>query len=184
MRHAPTAAILAVVATLATGPPAWAGCLNQDTPPADLGLADYEQSILCVINERREEWGRPGLSPQRNLRRAATWHAVEMVEQGYFAHTAPDGDHLADRLDRANFVPSSDRWAAGENLAAGRGPSGTPAEIVAGWMQSSDHRLNLLDPDFDLAGVGLERGWPGAVASRDAITVTLDLGWRVLGPRR
>jgi uncharacterized protein YkwD len=102
-----------------------------------------------------------------------------MVEKDYFSHTAADGDTLSDRLDQANFIPSSDRWRAGENLAAGRGAMGSAEEIVDGWMNSREHRINLLDPGFSLVGIGVSRGWPGnGVSDTDAFTITMDLGWR------
>jgi uncharacterized protein YkwD len=108
-----------------------------------------------------------------------------MVDNGYFAHSEPDGDTLLDRLERARYIPRSERWAAGENLAAGNASEGTPAAIVGGWMNSAGHRSNLLDPDFTGAGIGVARGWPAAGTDRtDAITITLDMGWRVMNPQR
>lgn len=155
------------------------GCPDADKRPDEISVSDYAASLLCVVNETRREWGRPALMTQRNLRRAADWQSEDMVDNDYFGHTQADGDTLADRLDQANFIPSSDRWRAGENLAAGRGPAGSPEEIVSGWMNSRDHRVNLLDPGFSLVGIGISRGWPGpGVSDNDAFAITMDLGWR------
>jgi uncharacterized protein YkwD len=154
-------------------------CANASAQPDDLSVYDYAASLLCVVNETRGEWGRPPLDAQRNLRRAAAWQADDMAANDYFSHIAADGETLADRLDKANFIPSSDRWEAGENLAAGRGQAGSPAEIVDGWMNSRDHRANLLDPDFTMAGIAASRGWPAPDGSdSDALTIAMDLGWR------
>jgi uncharacterized protein YkwD len=154
-------------------------CPDADATPQELSVDEYASSLLCVVNETRHDWGRPALAPQRNLRRAAQWQADDMARRDYFGHTSPDGDTLADRLDRANFIPRSDRWGAGENLAAGHGPAGSPAAIVSGWMNSRPHRVNLLDPGFTMAGIGVARGWPGTEApDDDAITIAMDLGWR------
>ena len=157
------------------------GCPNANATPNQLSVTEYSSSLLCVVNETRREWGRGALFPQRNLRRAAGWQADDMTANHYFSHTSADGDTLADRLDRANFIPSSDRWEAGENLAAGHDEGGTPAAIVSGWMQSRDHRINLLDPGFKMVGIAASRGWPGtAFQDQDSLTIAMDLGWRRL----
>ena len=154
-------------------------CPNAGATPDQVSVDQYADSLLCVVNETRSEWGRRSLVPQRNLRRAAGWQADDMAQKKYFSHTSADGDTLADRLDQANFIPSSDRWDAGENLAAGHDQGGTPEAIVSGWMQSREHRFNLLDPDFTLVGIAASRGWPGsAYADQDSLTVAMDLGWR------
>ena len=154
-------------------------CPRAAARPDSISVEDYAASLFCVVNETRRDWGRPSLIRQRNLRRAADWQSDDMVEKDYFSHTSADGDTLSDRLDQANFIPSSDRWRAGENLAAGRGPMGSALEIVDGWMNSREHRINLLDPGFSLVGIGVSRGWPGnGVSDTDAFTITMDLGWR------
>jgi uncharacterized protein YkwD len=177
-----TTTALVCSAGLAFAPPvasADSNCANANAEPNELSVTDYASSLLCVVNETRRDWGRSSLGSQRNLKRAAGWQASDMTQNDYFSHTSPDGDTLADRLDRANFIPSSDRWAAGENLAAGHGQMGSPAEIVDGWMNSREHRINLLDPDFTMVGIAASRGWPGPdVSDSDSLTIAMDLGWR------
>jgi uncharacterized protein YkwD len=169
----------AALAFPSQGDGADADCANADAQPSDVSVTDYASSLLCVVNETRRDWGRPPLDAQRNLRRAAAWQASDMTQKDYFSHTSADGDSLADRLDQANFIPHSDRWGAGENLAAGQGQAGSPAEIVDGWMNSHDHRVNLLDPGFRLVGIAASRGWPGpGYTDSDSLTIAMDLGWR------
>ena len=184
--HKLRTALAPAVAALALAQPAAASnCPSADSLPEELSVDDYATSLMCVVNETRREWGRPGFTPQRNLRRAADWQADDMVAREYFSHTASDGDTLSDRLEQANFIPSSGRWRAGENLAAGTGPQGSPAAIVSGWMNSRDHRRNLLDYGYTLAGIGVARGWPGqGYDENSAMTIDLDLGWRALSRRR
>jgi uncharacterized protein YkwD len=154
-------------------------CPNANATPDQMSVSEYAASLLCVVNETRAHWGRGALTAQRNLTRAAGWQADDMTENDFFSHRSSDGDTLGDRLDQANFIPSSDRWEAGENLAAGHDEGGTPAAIVSGWMQSHDHRINLLDPGFDLVGIAASRGWPGfAYPDQDSLTIAMDLGWR------
>src|SRR4051794_39295853 len=162
-----------------------ADCPNADAQPDQISVTTYADSLLCVVNETRLEWGREPLDPQRNLRRSAAWQADDMTANDYFSHTQLGGKTLADRLDQANFIPSSERWDAGENLAAGHGNEGTPGAIVSGWMNSREHRINLLDPGFTVVGVAASRGWPGsAYPDEDSLTIAMDLGWRSSTARR
>lgn len=166
-------------------PAAAADCPNQDAEPDEVSVTDYADALFCVVNQTRREWGRDALEPQRNLARAGEWHATDMAEERYFSHTSPDGSTLWDRLDKANFIPRSNRFRAGENLAAGHADEGTPGAIVSGWMRSREHRVNLLDDGFTMAGIGLARGWPQAGGwEHDVMTVALELGWRTFSPHR
>jgi hypothetical protein len=46
-------------------------------------------------------------------------------------------------------------------------------------MRSREHRINLLDPGFDLVGIAASRGWPGpGTTDQDSLTIAMDLGWR------
>jgi uncharacterized protein YkwD len=166
-------------AGLAAVPAASAVCPGADAQPGDVSVTGYEASLLCVVNEQRHQFGRRDLTPQRNLRRAAARHASAMVAGGYFAHTSPDGVTFVDRLVRAKFIPSSGRWRAGENLAAGRGTQGTPAAIATAWMNSKGHRRNLLEPGYTMVGIGVARGWPApGIGQSNSVTIDMDLGWR------
>jgi uncharacterized protein YkwD len=177
------AALVAVgIVALAEALPAQAAdssCPYADARPDQVSVTTYADNLLCVVNETRRDWGRPPVDSQRNLERAAGWEASDMTKNDYFSHTSPDGDTLGDRLDRANFTPSSGHWGAGENLAAGREDEGSPAAIVSGWMNSREHRINLLDPGFTMAGVAASRGWPGtAYPDQGSLTIAMDFGWR------
>jgi uncharacterized protein YkwD len=174
--------VLACVGALALTSPAAAAdsnCPDATARPDQVSVTTYADSLLCVVNETRRQWGRPPLDSQRNLARSAGWKADDMTANDYFSHTSPEGVTVADRLDRANFIPRSDDWRAGENLAAGRDEAASPLEIVDGWMNSREHRINLLDPGYTMAGIAASRGWPGTAYPDDgALTIAMDLGWR------
>jgi uncharacterized protein YkwD len=162
-----------------SGHAAESSCPEANAQPDEVSVTTYADALLCVVNETRRDWGRQPLDPQRNLKRAAGWQAGDMTANDFFNHGSSTGETLGDRLDQANFIPSSDRWGAGENLAAGRGPDGSPAAIVGGWMTSRGHRINLLDPGFTMVGIAASRGWPGtAQPDPGSLTIAMDLGWR------
>jgi hypothetical protein len=50
-------------------------------------------------------------------------------------------------------------------------------------MKSKDHRLNMLDPGYTMAGIGVARGWPGPNGRNNSMTVDMDLGWRAATQR-
>ena len=70
-----------------------------------------------------------------------------MAAQGYFSHTGLDGSSPGDRARAAGFSGGG----IGENIAAGYG---SPEAVMAGWMNSSGHRANILNCGYRLLGVG------------------------------
>jgi uncharacterized protein YkwD len=72
------------------------------------------------------------------------------------------------------------RWWVGENIAWGSGQYSTPAFITNAWMNSPEHRTNILDPQFREIGLGILQGTPRSGPSTDGATYTTDFGrvWR------
>jgi len=81
------------------------------------------------------------------LTAAALGHSEDMAHNDYFSHTSLDGRAFWQRIEAQGYS----FWSAGENIAAGYQ---TPAAVMAGWMDSSGHRANILDCDFKDIGVG------------------------------
>ena len=58
----------------------------------------------------------------------------------------------------------------GENLAVGLW---TPRQVLRAWINSSEHRANLLNGHFRVIGIGVAKGtWAG----RAAYYITADFG--------
>lgn len=125
--------------TPAPPPPA-----SGDTPEA---LDAFEQEVLELTNAIRAEAGLPALRFDPALSAAADKHSRDMAEKNYFSHTQPDGDTLGDRVRDEGY----NYGRAGENIAAGYR---TPEDVVEGWMNSSGHRANILNANFEEIGVG------------------------------
>jgi hypothetical protein len=98
-----------------------------------------------------------------------------MVRESFFGHDTPDGRTLADRVAPTGYLPPPDRWLLGENLGWGNGPMGTPRAIVQGWLDSSEHRATMLNPDYEDLGVGVTLGPPGG-GRQGGATFTADFG--------
>ena len=151
------------------------GCEGARTLPYE-DLASAETATLCLINAERRSQALVPLRVDPRLRAAAVDHSEDMVEQGFYAHTSPDGSGTAERIARAGYVPSPG-GITGENLAIGEEQHAMPAAIVASWMASPGHRENILRPEFREIGIGIsaepaERSPPDA----DGATYTTDFG--------
>ncbi len=121
---------------------------------ATRSLADLEavrDELLALVNERRRDRGRGALRPNLLLDAAAQRYADEMLRTGHYGHVGPRGENAMDRARRAGYRPA----AIAENLAKGHYSA---AEVVAGWMDSRDHRANLLHPQYFEMGAGMAYG--------------------------
>jgi uncharacterized protein YkwD len=118
------------------------------------GLKDLEAVRRAVLDRVNAERERARVRPLRldpRLDSAAQHHAQDMLERGYFAHASPEGRTVRQRAETAGY-----RWhAVGENIAEGQL---TIDEVVKAWMESPEHRRNILDRDFLHMGLGLALG--------------------------
>jgi hypothetical protein len=105
-------------------------------------------ALLQETNIQRGDNGQPALSLNSQLSQAAQAKATDMAQRDYWSHTTPDGQQPWQFIAAAGYSYSS----AGENLAYGFDSSnGT----VAGWMNSSGHRANMLNNSYSEVGFGI-----------------------------
>ena len=144
-----------------------------DDPPADgipsnaycdpvgdweAGWSNLEQEVLELVNEARAVGGNCGtegnfgpsapLTMDGALRCAGRNHSMNMANDDFFAHTAPNGETPWDRIAASGYGGYA---TAGENIAAGY-PS--PAAVVQGWLDSDGHCANMLNSAFEEIGIG------------------------------
>lgn len=116
--------------------------------------SDFETWTKRVLVLTNNERVRNGLNPLKwddSLASLAEAHCVDMINRGFFAHNNPDGETPFDRMKRAGIS----YWSAGENIAAGQY---SPEAAVEAWMQSPEHRKNILNSDFKYLGVSVVKG--------------------------
>jgi uncharacterized protein YkwD len=162
-------ALLAPAAAPASAAPA---CDDANAHPGEVGLSEIKDATLCLLNRERTSRDRRKLTGNDRLAGAARSHALDMVERGYFAHTAPGGVDFVRRIMRRDYVQPGDGWAVGENLAWGSYELATPREIVRSWMDSPPHRANILNGRYKEIGIGVARGAPERGVARAATYVT------------
>ena len=179
-------ALLATGALLLGGTAsASAACPGEDVWASEQSMSATEASLLCLINERRRSAGVGTVVPNGQLAAAAHRHASDMVDRGYFSHTAPGGVSFIDRIVGTGYTDFNGSWLVGENLVWGTGPLSTPKQMVQAWMNSPAHRENLLRDRFREIGLAAVPGTPRNASDRDGVTVASEYGYRSgVAPKR
>lgn len=116
---------------------------NNDGSPADPNAAQ----ILQLANQARAQAGAPPLAWSSAVAKAAMAHCQKMVEEGPIAHRYGGEASVSGRVAAAGGHFS----LIEENVALGQ----TPGAIHNGWMNSPEHRENLLNPKVDHVGVAV-----------------------------
>jgi uncharacterized protein YkwD len=104
------------------------------------------QQLFQAINRERAANGLPPLKWDEALANAARQHAEAMAAQRSISHGFAGEASLPSRATRAGARFS---WLS-ENVAAGPNAE----NISEQWMESPNHRANLLDADMDTIGAG------------------------------
>jgi uncharacterized protein YkwD len=164
-RNAATALAVAVAALAA---PAGAQASAQDAPcpgadvvPTSANIPVAAQATLCLLNNERAAAGLHPLTEAQGLTQPSAAYSSRMVSENFFAHVAPDGATLTDRLEANGYIDPDGDWTVGENLAWGQGNLATPRNITIAWMNSPGHKANILTGEFTEVGLGIVPGTPG-----------------------
>jgi len=106
--------------------------------------------LFGLANTAREQLGLNPLNENPVLDTAAYLKAKDMMENGYFAHYSPEGITPWYWLQVSGYGYRM----AGENLAIGFVESG---QVHSAWMNSSSHKKNILNPNFQEMGIAVLR---------------------------
>jgi uncharacterized protein YkwD len=143
-------------------------------------LDGLRTGLRSEINRVRAEHGLQRLRAAKPLRQAAAQHVYEMAVLGFFSHSSPNRARLAVRL--AAFYPPRGyaMWHVGETLLWWQTPLPARA-IVRLWLNSPEHRRQLLDPRFREVGIDAAEvaGAGGIFRGRTVMLVGADFGVRL-----
>jgi Uncharacterized protein with SCP/PR1 domains len=106
-----------------------------------------DKEIFDMTNVLRLRFQRQALIWDAKAHRAAYLHSREMKLKNYFSHDSKWSGDLKARLETQGIQFQY----AGENIAARYTDA---AAVTMGWLNSPDHRSNMLSPDFTQLGVG------------------------------
>jgi Cysteine-rich secretory protein family len=106
--------------------------------------------LLSDTNTQRLDDHESPLLLNDRLTSAAQAKADDMVARNYWSHDTPDGQTPWTFITAAGYSYAS----AGENLAYGFSSS---SALTNGWMNSPEHRANILNQHFSQVGFGVAR---------------------------
>jgi uncharacterized protein YkwD len=177
-----------LAATAVTGPaahgqagPGQAACPDADLQPAPDTIRRVENAIFCVVNGERKAHGAALFARNRHLDRSATFQSADMVRHHYFAHEARHRPTLLQRVLAAGYFDVAVTGLYAENLAVGPTVEITARNLVDAWMQSPDHRANLLDSRLRDIGLGTAMAGPDPAfyPNYPSTVFTADFGRRI-----
>ena len=146
--------------------------LFQNTRP-EIRVPDLEQRVHEMINLQRKASDRPEFVWNDELAKLARAHSEDMAKRKYFKHVNPEGltpmkraqaagyttcqllgeniyqNNLYSRVIEEKRRKNTDKiyiWNSLEKIAA---------TTVKGWMDSPDHRENILDKKYTSEGIGV-----------------------------
>lgn len=115
------------------------------TPEADINVA--EQYLFTAANQERVARGLAPLHLDLALSQASILHAEQMADHEDIAHQFPGEPDLEERGAGAGV-----RFSL---IAENVGEAPTSVILQNLWMNSPDHRANLLDPEVDAVGIAV-----------------------------
>lgn len=108
----------------------------------------WEYEVLSLVNQERVRNGLSKLSWGDTCADAAETRAYETTQ--LYSHTRPDGTPWSTACEAPD---NGSKYVEGENLVVGSSAV-SPETTVAAWMNSEDHRANILNPDYTKLSVG------------------------------
>lgn len=106
------------------------------------------KEVIRLTNIERQKQGLQPLKENWELSRVARHKATEMATSRTLSHTTASGSPFTMIKNYGISYRS-----AGENIAQGQR---TAQEVVTAWMNSSGHRANILNPNYNQIGVGYD----------------------------
>ena len=111
--------------------------------------------MLCMHRWARAQEGLSGLHVSKQLRSSSARKARDIRRCQDFAHDACGRDAFYWE-QRVGFLRGT--YCVGENLVFTAGAASTVREAMGMWLNSSEHRHNLLAPEYREIGVSLVTG--------------------------
>ena len=114
----------------------------------------WESKILTLVNDIRVQNNVDKLELDPALTQIAIIKAKDMVKRNYFEHYSPFYGNPWDLASLFDYEYTS----IGENIARN---FTTPEETVNAWMNSPNHRANILKGSYTYMGIGIEKAKNG-----------------------
>lgn len=123
-------------------------------------LANDELQIHSLINNERRKKGLRDLYWNEELAKLARGYSRQMARESFFSHYDRNGNSVVERAQGSNIRG----WSKiGENLFFCEGYDDFDSLAVRGWMNSSEHRRNILDRQYTATGIGVAQTRDGRI---------------------
>jgi len=113
-------------------------------------------AMVCLIDYGRSQLDLPTLHESGILDRVGELKIAADIRCNDFTHT-PCGQPLTAVYAAASY-PLAGTYAVGENLAYAKDRAATPRKIMRAWLDSPEHRANLLSKRWTAFGLALRTG--------------------------
>jgi uncharacterized protein YkwD len=123
-------------------------------------LSNDEFQIHYLVNNERRRKGLGDLYWDDDLAKMARAFSRQMARESFFSHFDRDGNSVVERARNSDI---RDWRKIGENLFFCEGYDDFNALAVSGWMNSSEHRRNVLDRQFNTTGIGIAQTRDGRI---------------------
>ena len=120
---------------------------NTSSSTETSNLNSDEKEVFDLINKQRTNNGLAALKNDSEVQRVARIKAQDMVDNNYFSHTSPTYGSPFDMLKSFKISYKT----AGENIAG----NSSNSSAVTAWMNSSGHKANILNSNFNYTGIGV-----------------------------
>lgn len=117
-------------------------------------MNEFQTKVVDLVNAERAKHGLKPVVAKEDLTKVAQVKAQDMYQSRYFSHTSPNYGSPFDMMRKFGISYS----AAGENIAMGQK---TPEQVMQDWMNSSGHRANILNANYNEIGVGVYQSYSG-----------------------
>ena len=144
-----------------------------------VALSSLESGVLTELNGIRAQHGLKPVQLSARLTASAAQHSKEMGVDGYFEHTSHDGTAFWKRIGHWYGATGYGYWSVGENLLWSS-PDVDPAGALKLWMNSPEHRANILNGSWREIGISAMHfdAAPGAYKGLEVTIITTDFGVR------
>ncbi len=133
---------------------------NENYRASKTDFSGEEFEIYGLINNRRRKSRLQDLYWDDDVAEMARRYSAEMARGNFFSHHDRRGKSVVDRAE--NFGLRG--WTLiGENLFFYEGYGEFSNLAVNGWMRSSTHKKNMLNPEWTTTGIGIASDRAGRI---------------------
>ncbi|MET3808754.1 uncharacterized protein YkwD [Nakamurella sp. UYEF19] len=145
-------------------------------PMASLAQAvSFDAQMVQLVNRARASVGAPAVTEAKGLTQLSVWWSSQMQN----GSTGYNLQHNPNAWTMVTSYGASNRTSWGENVAWSSSTGTTAAQLFTAYMNSPDHKANILAPNYRFIGMGTVTGAHGLFNTTE-FTNAVDAGQAVV----